>query len=61
MERPIPPYPMALKVLSPKVRVWADVFDFWELRFEESGDVLLRVNAAPGWTFYTPSISFLRL
>ena len=26
----MPPYPMALKVLSPKVRVWADIFEFWE-------------------------------
>ena len=30
MERHMPPYPMALKVLSPEVRVWADLFGIRE-------------------------------
>jgi hypothetical protein len=40
IERPTPPYPSVLKVLSPNARVWADTFDNGELRAEEGGVIL---------------------
>ena len=47
MERPIPPYPMALKVLSPKTRVWADIRS---LRAEESRGLL--------WGLFDPALTY---
>jgi hypothetical protein len=40
IERPTPPYPSELKVLSPNARVWADTCDNGELRAKEGGVVL---------------------